>query len=230
MLLSALCSLCLCGSTSSAQSKRVTFDEHVLPILKDKCAGCHNQDKKRAGLVVVNYTQLMAGGSSGAVVKPRDPDNSALYQLMAHAREPIMPPKSEKPPKETLDVIHKWIAGGAPENAGSKVVVPNKPKVDFSLAAVTKGKPAGPPPMPPANLRLEPIVRAPRETALTALAASPWAPLVAVGGQKQVLLYHSDTLDLLGVLPFPEGTPHALKFSRNGSLLLAGGGRGRKYE
>ena len=57
---------------------------------------------------------------------------------------------------------------------------------------------------------------------------SPWAPLVAVGGQKQVLLYNSDTLDLLGVLPFPEGVPHVLKFSRNGSLLLAGGGRGGK--
>src|SRR5262249_30857403 len=50
----------------------------------------------------------------------------------------------------------------------------------------------------------------------------------AVGGQKQVLLYHTDTLDLLGVLPFPEGTPHVLKFSRNGSLLLAGGGHGGK--
>lgn len=212
----------------AADAKKVTFDEHVLPIMKDKCASCHNQDKKRGGLVVVNYTQLMAGGSSGAAVKVGDPDNSLLYRLMAHVQEPIMPPKSQKPTKESLDVVHKWIAGGAPENAGSKVVVPDKPKVDFTLAAVTKGKPAGPPPMPPATLSLEPIVRASRETALTALAASPWAPLVAVGGQKQVLLYHSDTLDLLGVLPFPEGTPHVLKFSRNGSLLLAGGGRGGK--
>ena len=41
-----------------------------------------------------------------------------------------------------------------------------------------------------------------------------------------MLLYNSDTLDLLGVLPFPEGVPHVLKFSRNGSMLLAGGGRG----
>src|SRR5262245_7795144 len=224
----ALMLLTLGALTPAADAQKVTFDEHVLPIMKDKCAGCHNQDKKRGGLVVVNYTQLMTGGSSGAVVKPGDPEGSTLYQLMAHTREPIMPPKSQKPPKEVLDVIQKWIAGGAPENAGSKVIIPNRPKVDFSLAAVTKGKPAGPPPMPPATLPLEPPVRAPRETALTALAASPWGPLVAVGGQKQVLLYNSDSLDLLGVLPFPEGTPHVLKFSRNGSLLLAGGGRGGK--
>src|SRR5437763_8642819 len=62
--------------------------------------------------------------------------------------------------------------------------------------------------------------------AVLALAASPWAPLVAVGSQKQVLLYHGDTLELVGVLPFPYGTPTVLKFSRNGGLLLAGGGRG----
>ncbi len=117
--------------------------------------------------------------------------------------------------------------GRAPENAGSRVVVANKPKMEIALSSVTKGKPDGPPPMPH-KLSLEPTVRTARANALTALAASPWAPLVAVGGQKQVLLYHSDTLDLLGVLPFPEGVPYVLKFSRNGSLLLAGGGHSAK--
>ena len=65
-----------------------------------------------------------------------------------------------------------------------------------------------------------------RTSASTALAVSPWAPLVALGGQKQVLLYNTDTLQLAGVLPFPEGFPHDVKFSRNGKLLLASGGRG----
>lgn len=208
---------------------RVTFDEHVLPILKDKCVACHSADKKRGGLVLNNYTLLMQGGSSGASVKAGDPDNSLLYKLMAHTAEPIMPPKSAKPAGNdpALAVIHKWIANGAPENSGSKVVMPDKPKTDFTLPAVAKGKPAVPP-MPPASLRLDPVVRAARDTAVTALAANPWSPLVAVGGQKQVLLYNADTLALLGVLPFPEGTPHVLKFSRNGSLLLAAGGRGGK--
>src|SRR4029079_930435 len=86
-------------------------------------------------------------------------------------------------------------------------------------------KPSGPPPMPPANLRLEPVVKAQRDTAVTAVARSAGPPLFAVSGQKQVLLYNSDSLDLIGVLPFPEGTVNVLKFSRNGSLLLAGGGR-----
>jgi len=48
----------------------------------------------------------------------------------------------------------------------------------------------------------------------------------AVGGQNQIILYNTDNLECLGVLPFTEGIPYVLKFSRNGSVLLAGGGRG----
>jgi hypothetical protein len=95
------------------------------------------------------------------------------------------------------------------------------------LTSITKGKPEGPPPVP-RNLPLEPVVRTGRPSAVTALAASPWAPVAAVAGQKQVLLYDTDTLELVGVLPFPEGTPYVLKFSRNGKLLLAGGGHSAK--
>ena len=123
------------------------------------------------------------------------------------------------PPAE-IELIRKWIAGGALENAGSKATIVNKPTVDFTLPKVVKGKPDGPPPMPPRSLRLEPVVRTARANAITAIASRPWAPLLAVAGQKQVLLYHSDTLELLGVLPFPEGVAHVLKFSRNGSLLV----------
>src|SRR5262245_35783395 len=125
----SICLLLLAASIAPAQPKRVTFDEHVLPIMKDKCAGCHSVDKKRGGLVVNNYTALMQGGSSGAAVKPGDADGSLLFKVMAHTSEPFMPPKQDKLPQATIDVIHKWIAGGAPENAGSKVVVVEKPKV-----------------------------------------------------------------------------------------------------
>jgi Planctomycete cytochrome C/WD domain, G-beta repeat len=223
-------SLCLCVSVVSplAAQTRVTYDEHVLPVLRDKCIGCHNQDKKRGGLILNNYTALMQGGSSGAAVKPGDPENSRLYQLAAHKQEPFMPPNSPKIPDAMLTVIEKWIAGGALENAGSKSTIAGMPKTEIGLNSVVRGKPAGPPPMPPATLRQEPIVHTAQSTAITALAANPWSPLVAVGGQKQVLLYNSDTCELLGILPFPEGVPHVLKFSRTGSLLLAGGGHASK--
>src|SRR5207253_258373 len=118
-------------ATQAADTKKaagkVTYDEHVLPLLRDKCVACHGQDKKSGGLQVHNYTALMQGAGSGAVVKPGDPDGSPLYLAVAHKREPFMPPRSPALPKEFADVLHRWIAAGALENAGSKAVV-LKPK------------------------------------------------------------------------------------------------------
>lgn len=206
---------------------KTTYDDNVLPILKDKCVACHNPDKKRGGVVLNNYTKVMEGGSSGALVKPGDPDNSRVFQLMSHKREPFMPPSSPMLPDAAVATLRQWIAEGALENSGSKVVATG-PKVDVGLPGVVRGKPDGPPPMPAKALSLDPVIHTARANAVVALACSPWAPLAAIGGQKQVLLYNTDTLDLIGVLPFPEGEPCVLKFSRNGGLLLAGGGRGGK--
>lgn len=231
VLLASLSALLLAPPSGIAadakKPAKITYEEHVLPLLREKCTACHGQDKKSSGLQLHNYQAVMQGGSGGAVVKPGDPDGSPLYLVVAHKAEPFMPPKSPPLTKESADLLHAWISGGALENSGSKPAAV-KPKVDISLSSVVRGKPEGPPPMPPPSLAQDPVVRTARANAVTALAANPWSPLVAIGGQKQVLLYNSDTLDLIGVLPFPEGTPHVLKFSRNGSLLLAGGGHDGK--
>ena len=58
------------GETINIPAKKVTYDDHVLPILREACFACHNQDKKRGGLRVDNYTAMLRGGSSGEVVKP----------------------------------------------------------------------------------------------------------------------------------------------------------------
>nr|MDQ3333121.1 hypothetical protein [Planctomycetota bacterium] len=202
---------------------KVTYDDHVKAIFRAKCANCHNTDKKVAGLDLTNYTSMMQGGGSGAAIEGGDASASYLWMVVSHETEPYMPPNSPKLDDATLAVIKEWIDLGAPENSGSKVA--KKKSADLSLSGVPTGKPEGPPPMPP-RLPLEPARYTPRADAITALASSPWAPLVAVGGYNQVLLYNAQSLELAGVLPFPEGVPQVLRFSRNGKLLLAGGGRG----
>jgi hypothetical protein len=209
-----------------ADPKSPTFDQDVLPILKQHCVGCHGNDKQRGGLNAASFAAVMQGGASGEVVKPGDPDKSRLFTLTAHKDEPKMPPKADRIPDAQIETLRLWVEQGARENAGSKVVAA-KPKTEIGLKSVVKGRPEGPPPMPlPGKLPQDPPVRGRRAGAVLALAASPWAPLVAVGGQKQVLLYHADSGDLLGVLPFEHGQVNAVKFSRNGRLLLAAGGRG----
>ena len=222
----SLCVLSLFGGQAIAAEPKgkITYDQHVLPLLKDKCLSCHNADKTKGGLDLASYVKVMQGGASGPVLKPGDPDGSRLFKVVAHLEEPFMPPDSPVIAKDSLDTIRGWIQQGALENAGSKPAA-IKPKMEVALNSIKRGKPDVVP-MPKVALRKDPIVSTSKANAVIALAASPWAPLLAVGGQKQILLFHGDTMELLGVLPFHPGTPTVLKFSRNGSLLLAGGGRG----
>ncbi len=218
---------CLVSSlrADEAAPAKVTYDEHVRPILREHCATCHNPDTKKSDLAIDSYAAIMRGGASGEVIEPGNPDGSRLWGLVNHTDEPKMPPNQDKLPEAKLAVIKAWIVGGALENAGSSAK-PKKPAMNLA-ASGGSAKPDGPPIMPEGLWR-EPVVSTGRPGAVTAIAASPWAPLIAVAGQKQILLYHSDTGNLLGVLPFPEGIPYVLKFSRSGALLLAGGGLGAR--
>ena len=184
------------------------------------------RQKRSGGLDASNFVKLMEGGSSGAVVKPGDPDDSRLYMLAAHKAEPKMPPKSDPLPAGQIALLKRWIEQGALENSGSKAPLIAK-KSEVASASITRGRPAGPPPMPKGPLPLKTTVT-PHPAAVTAMAASPWAPLVAVAAPHAVLLYNTDTLDLIGSLPFTYGQVNVLRFSRSGNLLLAGGGRGGK--
>jgi WD40 repeat protein len=209
----------------AAAEEKVNFEDHVKPILRDKCFSCHNTNKKTSDLDLSSFSSLMQGGASGAAIEPGNPSNSYLFRLMNHESEPFMPPNADKLPDAMLDTVRKWIESGAPETASSKVMLPKKPSTSLSVDVAAGVRPEGPAPMPDV-LNLEPVVQTTMTTAVSAIATSPWAKLVAVAGQKQVVLYHSETMEPLGVLPFPEGQARVLKFSRNGQLLLAGGGHG----
>ncbi len=229
VVFSAVLSLSL-GAVSAemvddAPKEKVTYQDNVVSIFRNRCGSCHNPDKQKGGLNLDNYGSAMQGGGSGKVIEPGDADSSTLFLVISHKEEPKMPPNSPKIPDAEIEVIRKWIAGGALENSGSKAVASTKPKFEFKLDPASLGKPSGTPAMPE-NLATEPFVPGAQPSAVVAMAASPWAPLIAVAGHKQVLLYRSTDFHLMGVLPFPEGAIYVLKFSRNGDLLLAGGGRG----
>jgi WD40 repeat protein len=223
-------SLFLIASAAFAQPKAepakgaVNYKDHVLPILRKHCLNCHNADKSSSDLNVATFQALIAGGSSGEAIKPGSPDSSLLYKVMTHEGEPKMPPKGPKASDSELAMIKTWIENGAPETAVGAAKTATR-KVDFDPVAVTSGKPKGPPPMPGKYPEVT-LPKTERPHPVTALATSPWAPLVAVAGHERVLLYHSESLKLLGTLPFPERIAHVLKFSRNGQWLIAAGGRG----
>ncbi len=210
------------GASVVRAEDKVTYDDHIVPIFRQRCGSCHNPTAKKADLDVTNYLKLMQGGASGASISPSDADGSYLFALVTRQAEPFMPQNADKLPDAEIDLLRRWINGGALENAGSQAAKP-KPKMAMAAAGASGVRPEVIP-LPP-RMVLEPSFRIARPPMARSLATSPWAPLVAVTSQRQVLLYNTQTLELVGVFPFPEGQPNVVRFSRDGRLLLAGGGR-----
>ena len=202
--------------------KKITYEDDILPIFESACLNCHNADKKKGDLDLSNFSGIMAGGAGGTVADPGEGADSILYGTIVHSLEPFMPPRGEKLSKKDADLVRDWISGGMLENKSSRAKKPSGPRI-AKLDVDPSARPDGPPPMPE-HLNLEPSVTSTRNTVVNDMAASPWAPLLAVTGQKQVLLYNTDTLKLAGILPFPEGFPETLSFHPTGKYLTAGGG------
>ena len=217
-----LCTLSFFSTVVTAAEKPPTYEDHVLPVFREKCCSCHNADRKAGGLDLTSYQQMMAGGNSGDVVAGGDPDGSYLWQVASHESEPTMPPDADRIPDVMLNVIKEWILGGIIERDGAKPVA-QKASSSLALDSGALVKPSGPPVMPP-RLSLEPEFYGLRPTTIRALDASPHGDLVAVGSSKQVLLFQPTTCECIGVLPFPEGECTNVRFSRSAKLLLAGGG------
>jgi hypothetical protein len=209
-------------STFASAQEKITFDEHVFPIFQQSCLNCHNPDKAKGGLDLSNFSGTLKGSSGGKIVEPGDP-GSSLMACVLQTAEPKMPPEGEKLAAAQIEILKCWIDGGLLENKSSSARKPTKPKFETALRSDPAAKPEGPPPMPE-QLLLEPPVVTTRAGAIHAIASSPWAPLLAITSQRQVLLHHTETLELIGILPFPEGDPVSLNFTPDARYLIVGGG------
>jgi WD40 repeat protein len=61
-------------------------------------------------------------------------------------------------------------------------------------------------------------------TAITAMVSHPNRPLVALAGDGQIVLLNTQAQVFVGAIDFPEGQITALRYSRNGEMLVAAGG------
>ena len=205
-----------------AAGEKVTFDDHVFPIFEKSCLNCHNPDKAKGGLDLSSYPGTLKGGSGGKIVEAGD-GSSKLLAVVRRTSEPVMPPEGDAIPSSDIKTLESWIVGGLLENLRSEAKKPTKPKFNPLLTLKQPSAGDGPAPLPE-DLLLEPVVVAPRASAIHAMALSPTAPVLAITGQGQVILHHSGTHELLGILPFPEGEPISLKFTPDGRYLIVGGG------
>jgi WD40 repeat protein len=118
-----------------AADDAVPVDYHgdVAPLLRQYCAGCHNDEDFEGDFSVEYFADVEEGGSKGVMLRSGDPDGSYLIQLLTGGTEEPMPPADEPQPSAAeIELLKRWINEGAkgPMAAEdfsllSKLTVPN---------------------------------------------------------------------------------------------------------
>ena len=106
----------------AAERKEVDFGRDVLPILRANCVACHTAARPEAGVVLESPETMLRPRDEGPVLVPGKPEESLLYLLAAHEREPVMPPEdndrnARRLSADELAILRAWIAAGAPAGA-----------------------------------------------------------------------------------------------------------------
>ncbi len=117
------------GAKESSPTKINQHD--VLPILLLRCATCHGQRTREAGLDIRSKESLLMGGDSGPVIVSGNPEESLLLQRILAGE---MPPHrklaaaSVKPPSASeIEILTRWIAEGMPEEVVEPDVATTEP-------------------------------------------------------------------------------------------------------
>ncbi|MFO0978512.1 MAG: DUF1553 domain-containing protein [Planctomycetaceae bacterium] len=125
----------LSGSLNAQVPDRISFNEHVRPILSNHCWSCHGRDDHgRQGQLRLDRRDaaLLAGESGKLAIVPGRPSASHLVErILTHEADQMMPPESAKRPLTELQkqILQKWIEEGAEFSEHWAFVPPVRPEV-----------------------------------------------------------------------------------------------------
>ena len=107
--------------TITSVSTADPFADVVGPMLVERCASCHNEDKQESDLVLTTYAGVMRGGESGRVVVAGNTELSELLRriTLPESDDEFMPAEGKTPLTDRqVEIIRWWIEAGAP-NGGT---------------------------------------------------------------------------------------------------------------
>lgn len=105
------------GDDSAATAPDRLFTLRVLPLLENKCFGCHgaDADEVRGDLDLLTREGMLAGGASGEpALSPGAPEESPLYQAVLWEGYEMPPKESDRLTDAETETLREWIAAGAP--------------------------------------------------------------------------------------------------------------------
>lgn len=190
------------------EGKAVPGQAPALTLLKQNCLRCHNEEKRKGGLLITTREGLLAGGDIDAAIVPGKPDESFLIETLAEDADPHMPPKDQLKP-EQIEALVKWISDGAPWDDKLWASIPETaPRAAFTMGTL------------PGSYR--PVL---------ALAISPDGKKLAAGHGARIALFDlvvekdakEPTPKLSAFLEGHSDVVQSLAWSADGKTLASGG-------
>ena len=109
--------LVLFASTLAAdENAERHFTLKVLPILKDKCLGCHggDSDNLKGEFSVLSRADFLRGGESGdPAIVPGIPGQGTLLDAISWANLEMPPKENDRLSAAQIDLFRQWIKDGA---------------------------------------------------------------------------------------------------------------------
>lgn len=99
-----------------APEEAVIFADIIQPIFEKKCISCHGESSVKGGLLLEDLKGMLAGGKSGPLFIPGQPDTSLIVKRIHLPAEDKkrMPPASKPQLTETeIALLEAWIKAGA---------------------------------------------------------------------------------------------------------------------
>lgn len=120
--------LCLCIACQWSSSDDISFNEHIRPILNEKCLRCHGGVRAQGGLSLLFEEEAFQESESGDVAIVRgNHKKSPLYQrLVSENPEERMPYQSPPLSDDQKKLIAEWIDQGAKWETHWAYIKPDK--------------------------------------------------------------------------------------------------------
>ncbi len=180
--------------SAPAQQPTIDYERQVRPIITTNCLECHNAEKRKGGLSLARYEDVLEGGRSGAIVRPGRGEDSLLMRRISGDLAPQMPLDEVPLSASELALIRTWI------DEGARRTVTSPPAPAPWEAPLALDRPAVPAAVWPAwSAPIDRLTAAYLTTTLPSSARRP-APAVV----SDALFARRVYLDVWGLLPTPE--------------------------
>lgn len=118
------------------------FEQHIRPLLVNKCVECHSGKTPDGNLDLATQDGFLRGGMSGVAVVDRDHERSLLYQRMISTDEDARMPPEQSLTEAELAAVREWISAGAvwptDEPSIMPVAVPSPPTEHWAFRPVQR--------------------------------------------------------------------------------------------